>query len=77
MRLADPRTAAKHYAKEDGLILAEVDPAALPSPPRWEPSRGGQSLPHLYAVLPLASVVRTWTLRLDEGGRHVFPDDLR
>jgi len=62
-------TAAKHFAGEPELVLAEVDPAKLSQELRWEPSRGGQLFPHLYAPLPASAVVRTWTI---QGGR--FPD---
>jgi uncharacterized protein (DUF952 family) len=69
-------TAARHFAGESGLVLAEVDPERLSPPPVWEPSRGGALFPHLYAALPLAAVARTWPLTLGADGRHVFPDDL-
>ena len=69
-------TAAKHFAGAAGIVLAEVDPARLSPPPVWEPSRGGQLFPHLYAPLSLAAVVRTWTLPLDPDGRQVFPKEL-
>ena len=69
-------TAAKHFAGEAGLVLAEVDAAALGPDLRWEPSRGGQLFPHLYGDLPLAAVTRTWPLPLAEGA-HVFPEGLK
>lgn len=55
-------TAAKHFAGESDLVLAEVDADALGAALRWEPSRGGQLFPHLYGELPLAAVTRTWPL---------------
>jgi uncharacterized protein (DUF952 family) len=69
-------TAAKHFAGESCLVLAEVDPSRLSPPPVWEPSRGGAPFPHLYASLPLAAVVRTWIVDCCADGRHAFPDDL-
>jgi len=70
-------TAAKHFAGQDGLVLAEIDTVRLdPAALRHEPSRGGQLFPHLYAPLPMAAVIRTWRLALDSGGTHVFPRDL-
>lgn len=69
-------TAAKYFAGEKGLVLAEVDPALLPTPLKWEPSRGGVLFPHLYGDLPLAAVTRTWVLALGPDGRHAFPSDL-
>ena len=53
-------TAEKHFAGESGLVLAEVDPALLGAPLRWEVSRGGAEFPHLYGVLPMGAVVRYW-----------------
>jgi uncharacterized protein (DUF952 family) len=70
-------TAAKHFAGEAGLVLAEIDPARLPAPLKWEPSRGGALFPHLYGALPLSAVARTWVLALGPDGRHAFPPGLR
>ena len=69
-------TAAKHFAGESGLVLAEVDPARLGIALKWEPSRGGALFPHLYGVLPLAAVTRTWVLALGADGRHELPAGL-
>lgn len=71
-----PETAAKHFAAAGELVLAEVDPARLGSPPKWEPSRGGRLFPHLYAALPLSAVTRTWPLVPGPDGRHPIPEDL-
>ena len=35
---------------------------------RWEPSRGGDLFPHLYAPLPLAAVEAVHDLRLGADG---------
>lgn len=72
-----PETAARHFAGEAGLVLAEVDPARLPGSLKWEPSRGGALFPHLYGALPLGAVVRTWVLAVGPDGRHAFPPGLR
>jgi uncharacterized protein (DUF952 family) len=66
-------TAAKHFAGQDDLVLAMVDLAALGDTVKWEPSRGGQLFPHLYAPLPFGAVTTKTTLRLDETGAHLFP----
>lgn len=50
-------TLERHFAGEEGLVVAEVavaDDAAL----RWEVSRGGAAFPHLYRALERADVVR-------------------
>lgn len=65
-------TAAKHFAGQDGLVLAAVDAAPLGDALRWEPSRGGALFPHLYAPLRLADVAWTTPLPLRDGV-HAFP----
>jgi 8-oxo-dGTP diphosphatase len=67
-------TAAKHFAGNGPVVLAEADPARLPQAPLWEPSRGGQLFPHLYGPLPLSAVARHWRLERGDGGALRFPD---
>ncbi len=50
-------TATKHFAGQTGLILAEIDLAQLGSAVRWETSRGGALFPHVYAPIPLSTLV--------------------
>jgi uncharacterized protein (DUF952 family) len=66
-------TAARHFAGQAGLVLVEIDAGMLGDKLLWEPSRGGDLFPHLYAQLPLSAVTRTWPLPLGGDGRHVFP----
>ena len=44
-------TAARHFRGETGLVVVAVETEALGAALRWEPSRGGQLFPHLYAPL--------------------------
>jgi len=67
-------TAARHFAGQDDLLLVAVDADSLGPALRYEPSRGGDLFPHLYAPLPLSSVLWVKPLPLDGDGRHVFPD---
>jgi uncharacterized protein (DUF952 family) len=67
-------TAAMHFAGVDGLKLVAVDADLLGDAIKWEPSRGGELFPHLYAPLSVASVLWVQALPLDSAGRHVFPD---
>src|SRR5271165_4931784 len=67
-----PETAAKWFAGRDDLTLVAVDAAALGADLRWEPSRGGALFPHLYAALPMSSVVWSRPLPLGPDGRHEF-----
>ncbi len=50
-------TAAKHFAGQSGLVLAEVALPGLGDTVKWEPSRGGALFPHVYAAIPLSAVV--------------------
>jgi uncharacterized protein (DUF952 family) len=70
-------TAARHFAGRDDLMLLTVDLARLPATAlRWEPSRGGELFPHLYAALDLDCVLRADPLPLLAGGGHGFPETL-
>jgi len=69
-------TAAKHFAGMDDLVLAEIDGQLLREALKFEVSRGGQLFPHLYASLPMNAVTRTWALKLDAAGNHIFPPEV-
>ncbi len=61
-------TVAKHFAGQDDLHVVAVDLAAHGDEVRWEPSRGGQLFPHLYAPMLLETVVAYGPLeRADDG----------
>ena len=66
------KTAAKHFAGQDDLLLVAVDAEALGPALKWEPSRGGALFPHLYGPLALTAVrwVRPLPRRAD--GTHSF-----
>ena len=49
-------TLDKHFAGQPGLVIVEVDLAALGDVVRWEISRGGALFPHLYGLLPMTCV---------------------
>lgn len=66
-------TAARHFAGQSDLLLVAVDPAALGSALRWEPSRHGEAFPHLYGALPPGAVRWVAPLPLGADGHHVFP----
>lgn len=71
-----PETAARHFAGEDGLVLAAIDAGALGEALRWEPSRGGALFPHLHAPLDMKHVVWRQPLALCTNGVHAFPEML-
>jgi beta-hydroxylase len=49
-------TLARHFAGQTGLVLAEIDLAALGEALKWKVSRGGALFPHHYGLLPLEAV---------------------
>ena len=67
-------TAERHFARQDDLLLIAVDADSLGEALRYEPSRGGDLFPHLYAPLSLAAVRWVKPLPLGADGRHIFPD---
>lgn len=70
-------TASRHFAGQRGLLIVAVDPAALGEALKWEPSRGGDLFPHLYAELPLSAVLYVLDVPLGEDGAHVFPESVQ
>lgn len=68
------QTAALHFAGQSGLLLVAVDGGKLGDKLVFEPSRGGDLFPHLYADLPLSAVVWERPLPLDDAGQHIFPE---
>jgi uncharacterized protein (DUF952 family) len=69
-----PGTAAKHFAGLSDLMLVAVDSAALGGALKWEPSRGGELFPHLYAALPFSAVLWARPLADEIEGRRAFPE---
>ncbi|WP_295555669.1 DUF952 domain-containing protein [uncultured Hyphomicrobium sp.] len=68
-------TAAKHFKGIDDLLLVAIDESALGAALVWEPSRGGDLFPHLYAALPTSLVLWEKPLDLDDGGVPIVPED--
>lgn len=66
-------TLAKHFAGQADLHLAAVDLDALGDAVKWEPSRGGQLFPHVYAALPLSAVVAYGPLEYHADGGIILP----
>ncbi|QRG06442.1 DUF952 domain-containing protein [Xanthobacter dioxanivorans] len=67
-------TAARHFAGQADLKLVAVEAAPLGAALKWEPSRGGDLFPHLYAPLPVSAVRWVKDLPLGPDGAHLFPD---
>ena len=67
-------TAARHFAKQSGLMLVAVDGDALGPALKWERSRGGDLFPHLHAALPIAAVRWARPLPDEIDGRRAMPE---
>jgi uncharacterized protein (DUF952 family) len=59
-------TLAKHFAGQRDLVIAQIDLAGFGAALKWEASRGGALFPHLYQPLPLAAVVQTRVINVQE-----------
>jgi uncharacterized protein (DUF952 family) len=46
-----PETARRHFAGQEDLVVLAVEADDLGPALKWEPSRGGELFPHLYAHL--------------------------
>ena len=55
------KTVALYFADRDDLVLVALEAEPLGAALKWEPSRGGDLFPHLYATLPIKHVA--WTKR--------------
>ncbi len=66
-------TVDKHFAGQSDLWVAAVDLEALGDAVKWEPSRGGQLFPHIYAPLPLSAVLAYGELARDAAGTVQLP----
>lgn len=70
-----PGTLDKHFAGHADIHLAAVDLVALGDALKWEPSRGGDLFPHVYAPLPLGAVIAHAPLERAGNGRLVLPEE--
>lgn len=61
-------TARRHFAGQTDLVVLEIETDDLGDTLRWEPSRGGDLFPHLYAPLDAARVLYVSDAPLDESG---------
>ena len=68
-----PGTLARYYAGMRGLVLVAVDEAALGAALKYEPSRDGALFPHLYAPLPLSTVLWVRPIEYDDARGHILP----
>ena len=59
-------TASRHFRHQENLVLVTIATKELNI--TWEPSRGGDLFPHLYADLPVSAAVRVVPLACDDNG---------
>lgn len=72
-------TAAKHFRHQTDLVLLTISVEKLDTLPgalKWEPSRGGDLFPHLYAPMPIDAVIMEEQLDMLPDGTHSFPDTI-
>ena len=61
-------TARRYFSGQADLVVLEVEGDDLGTALRWEPSRGGDLFPHLYAALRVDAVLAVHAAPLDAGG---------
>ena len=67
-------TARKHFFRQTGLFLIEIDADALGDELRWEPSRNDELFPHLYGELDLGAVIGVHDMQARSDGTHDIPE---
>lgn len=68
-------TAKKYFRGMENLLLVAFDEAALPGLV-WEPARGGDLFPHLYAPLPTGAALWEKPLALAPDGEPIIPQEV-
>ena len=68
-------TLNKYFAGRTDLVLVAYRTEALGPDLRWEPSRGGDLFPHLYAPLPTAAALWQRPLRLGLDSVAILEED--
>ena len=67
-------TLAKYFHGQTDLVLVAYRTNALGPALRWDPSRGGDLFPHLYAPLPTASALWQRPLQLGPDGIGILDE---
>lgn len=64
-----------HFEGQSDLAVLAIPVSRIDAQLRWEPSRGGQLFPHLYAELPADAVARTHEgVRVQDGEIFHLPE---
>ncbi|WP_445679300.1 DUF952 domain-containing protein [Radicibacter daui] len=67
-----PRTLARFFAGQEGLVLVAIDAGLLEDEVLFE-GADGEMFPHLYGTFRLPVVIAAYELRLDAEGKHILP----
>jgi len=67
-------TARRHFAGQNHLLLVAVDGDRLGDALKFEPSRGGDLFPHLYAPLKVEAALWVRPIGTGPDGGHSLPD---
>lgn len=68
-----PETARRYFSGRTDLVVLEVEGDDLGTALKWEPSRGGDLFPHLYAPLAVTDVRVVHEAPLQEDGTPRMP----
>jgi uncharacterized protein (DUF952 family)/predicted acetyltransferase len=64
-----PNVTARHFSKQEGLVVLEIDATLLPAAPVWEDLYDlGEEYPHLYSAVPVEAVTGVLEVRWEETG---------
>jgi len=66
-------TAGRHYAGQRGLVVLELDEAALGNTVKYEMAPIGELFPHIYGPIPVKVVLSVAPLILGPDGVFSFP----
>jgi uncharacterized protein (DUF952 family) len=69
-------TLEKHFRGAADLVLIAFDPADFDESLKWEPSRGGDVFPHLYAALQTLLAKSVLPLALGSDGVPILPPEV-
>ncbi len=68
-------TLDKWFAGKQAVVLIAFDLRDFGDDLKWEPARGGDLFPHVYADVGAAKAKRVWELACDETGVPQAPDE--
>lgn len=70
-------TLALHFRGQRDLVLMAVPTATFATGLAWEPSRGGELFPHLYAPLPMSVLAWAEPIEVAPDGGCALPPGVR